>query len=96
MSTKPQYNTARGEVKLEGMAPFEGVTARVFPLKADIHCLSDFCKRYYNIVPDDIADFRPAVPYIFLAVLHYGKMEFPQLGRWISQNEIAFIIPLEW
>lgn len=97
---KPKYNTRQGGAvtfdKSQSLSNFEfqGVTARVFPLKADMAKLSNFCRRYLN-TPKKIVEFRPALPYVYLAVLHYGKMSAPQARAWVSQNEMTFIIPLE-
>ena len=94
----PKFNTAlRGvNVILEGKPPvrFEGVTIRVFPLRANMYRLSAFTDSYLNIAPD-IVQFRPALPYVYLMAVNYGRMaaEFRNLG-WVSQHEIAFAVPL--
>jgi hypothetical protein len=89
---------------------FHGVTARVFPLQADIEALSDFCDEYLNIVPPHIAQFRPAAPFVYLSVLHYEEMSSQpesqkdqppvsvspeQASAWVSQHEVVFIVPVE-
>ncbi|MBI3798022.1 MAG: hypothetical protein HY268_13780, partial [Deltaproteobacteria bacterium] len=89
---------------------FHGVTARVFPLQADMGALSDFCDDYLNIVPSQIAQFRPAAPFVYLSVLHYEEMSSQpepqkdqplvavspeQASAWVSQYEVVFIVPLE-
>lgn len=97
----PVYNTARGgaDATLEIKPPFDfsGVTARVFPLKANMYRLRAFCDSYLNIMPDTIAKFQPALPYVYLMVLDYGKMlpEITNLG-WVSQHEVTFTVPLAW
>src|SRR5216684_6097891 len=102
MSQKPLYNDAwQASVLLRGKIPpsfssFDGVTARMFPLKADLRQLQHFCQTYYNIGPSDVAQFRPVFPYIQLMIIHYAKMRPEGSREWISQNEIAFVIPLEW
>lgn len=96
----PAYNTARGgaDATLEIKPPFDfsGVTARVFPLKANMHQLRAFCDHYLNIMPDTIAKFQPTLPYVYLMVLNYGKMlaKVENLG-WVSQHEVTFTVPLE-
>jgi hypothetical protein len=96
----PEYNTARGgaDSTLQIKPPFDfyGVTARVFPLKANMYRLREFCDSYLNIMPQTIAKFQPALPFVFLAVLDYGKMsaEKENLG-WAAQNEVTFTVPLE-
>ena len=48
---------------------FEGVTLRYFPLKADFHTLANFCDDYLNVVPPEIAYFRPAMPFVMLMIV---------------------------
>ena len=74
---------------------FEDVVMRVFPLKANMNRLRSFCDRYVNLPGDDIAHFAPAVPYVLLQVLNYGRMSSPSsnLG-WVAQNEVVFNVPL--
>lgn len=89
---------------------FHGVTARIFPLQADIDALDDFCGEYLNLVPPHIAQFRPAAPFVYLSVLHYEEMSSQpesqkdqrpvsvspeQASAWVSQYEVVFIVPLE-
>lgn len=101
-NNKPKYNTALQAAALTQTlrppASFDGVTARVFPLKANMARLQKFCDDYLNKdVPRTISFFQPAIPYVFLGALNYGRMsaEFANLG-WMSQREVGFIIPLEW
>ncbi len=95
----PKFNTAlRGvNVILEGKPPvrFEGVTVRVFPIRANMFRLRTFTESYLNVAPD-IVRFRPAFPYVYLMAVNYGRMaaEFRNLG-WVSQHEIVFAVPLE-
>ena len=75
---------------------FDGVTVRVFPLKANMHRLRRFCDAYLNLAPE-VATFRPALPYVYLMVLDYGKMAVDAANfGWIAQREITFTVPLEW
>lgn len=97
----PEFNTARRAAaltqELKPPARFEGVTARVFPLKANMARLRAFCDAYLNMdIPKTLVHFQPALPYVYLAALNYGKMsaEVANLG-WVSQHEIAFLVPLE-
>lgn len=97
----PKFNTARQAAaltqELKPPARFEGVTARVFPLKANMARLRAFCDAYLNMnIPKTVVHFQPALPYVYLAALNYGKMsaEVANLG-WVSQHEIAFLVPLE-
>ncbi|MDD5033124.1 MAG: hypothetical protein PHE55_00065 [Methylococcaceae bacterium] len=79
---------------------FRNVTARVFPIKANMARLTDFCASYVNMdIPDDIAQFFPALPYVYLAVVNYGSMspisvQAQNIG-WVAQHEVFFLIPLE-
>ncbi len=97
---KPTYNTARGEAELtEELRPpfsFRDVTARVFPLKADIARLTEYCDSYLNFVPREVARFRPAVPYVYMVAVRYGQMRSKNRSGWIAQDEIAFLLPLKW
>lgn len=75
---------------------FEGVTLRVFPLRADQHVLQRLVDRSLNIFPEN-ARFRVFLPYVYVMLLDYGKMSIDaaNLG-WIAQHEVTFSIPLEW
>jgi hypothetical protein len=100
-SKKPPYNTARGTAELNQSPPFlfQDVTALVFPLRADRYALSKLVEQYLDIIPTAIAEFRPAAPVVYLAVLHYGQMRSIGQGPgqgWVSQNEVTFLVPLEW
>src|SRR5262245_41619871 len=95
---RPKFTTLPGEADGQQQTPpfsFSGVTARVFPLKVDMPALTRFIDQYLNFAPKTIADFRPVLPYVYLAVLHYGQMapEKPGLG-WVAQNEVTLSIPL--
>lgn len=93
----PPYNTAQGIGLLPSTPPyqFQGVTMRVFPLRANIRRLQIFCNAYLNLAPE-LYTFRVPLPYVYLSTLYYGRMaiEAANLG-WVSQHEVAFTIPLE-
>ncbi|MFQ5527715.1 MAG: hypothetical protein ACE5GX_15830 [Thermoanaerobaculia bacterium] len=77
---------------------FHDVTLRCFPLRAKMSRLESFCERYLGVgmeVPEGIADFRPAGPWVLFAVINYGRMSAAKsnLG-WSAQNEIMFQVPL--
>ena len=75
---------------------FEGVVMRVFPLRANAYRLASFVDRYLNQdIPPEIAHFRPALPYVLLMIVNYGRMTSPAntIG-WVSQNEVLFGVPL--
>ena len=97
---KPLFNTAFGafEASQQARPPvrFNGVTANVFPLRANMARLRAFCSDYLNIA-SDIVHFRPAMPWVYLMVLDYGRMAArAQNFGWVAQHEIAFAVPLEW
>lgn len=78
---------------------FDGVTARVFPLRAHAHALQRLCDTYLNLDPDQIY-FRPTAPYVMLVLLNYGRMSYASESAahygWVSQNEVYFGAPLDW
>lgn len=93
----PRYNTTLGLTETLVVTPpfsFHGVTARVFPLRARMNSLRNFCDRYLNIATE-VCELRPYLPYVFLVVLDYGRMAIEEFNTgWISQNEIFFGVPL--
>jgi hypothetical protein len=97
---KPPFNTALGafEATQQAKPPvrFDGVLSNVLPLRANMSRLTAFCDDYLNLAPD-IIRFRPAVPWVYLMVLDYGRMaaKVENFG-WVAQHEIAFAVPLEW
>jgi len=76
---------------------FLGTTTRVFPIKANMSRLRAFCDDYLNCGDNPFYRFQPAIPYVYVMILDYGKMAVvaENLG-WIAQHEITFTIPLEW
>lgn len=94
----PPYNTALGpsEETLVVVPPFTfpGVTARVFPLRANMNILTTFCNSYLNLAPE-VCELRPYFPYVLLVVLDYGRMAIEQYNLgWVSQHEVFFAVPL--
>lgn len=75
---------------------FDGVMTEVLPLRANPYILEKSCDRYVNHA-GKIARFRPAMPFVFMAALHYPKTSeaAASLG-WVSQNEVVFSVPVEW
>jgi hypothetical protein len=78
---------------------FREVTARVFPLKANIARLAEFCDQYLNMdIPDEIVHFTPALPYVYFMALNYGGMSATSVHAqrlgWVSQHEAFFLVPL--
>ncbi|HEX7841430.1 MAG TPA: hypothetical protein VF469_28350 [Kofleriaceae bacterium] len=78
---------------------FDGVTARVFPLRAHANALQRLCHNYLNLFPEQIY-FRPSAPYVMLVLLNYGRMSYASETcahyGWVSQNEVYFGVPLDW
>ena len=100
---RSQFNTARGG-RLETVpAPsrppseFQGVHAQVYPLRANVARLTYFIDHYLNLgVPKNLVHFKPALPFVYLMSMNYGRMAVTARNiGWISQNEIAFVVPLE-
>ncbi|HVS16471.1 MAG TPA: hypothetical protein VMV46_21355 [Thermoanaerobaculia bacterium] len=95
---KPSYNATHGMTGT-GAPPFdfEGMAMSVFPLRASIDALADFCDDYFNrMVPPEIAVFRPSVPYVMLSIVNYGRMgEAERPIGWVSQNEVNFSVLLD-
>ncbi|MEP7354451.1 MAG: hypothetical protein ABI824_14590, partial [Acidobacteriota bacterium] len=76
---------------------FNGMSARVFPLRANMDTLQQLCNGYLNFVPPEVGRFRAAAPYVMLMVLDYGQLS-EAVGRigWFSQLEVFFSVPVEW
>ncbi|NIP95186.1 MAG: hypothetical protein GWO24_17750, partial [Akkermansiaceae bacterium] len=84
------YNDARGFAASMQISPpfsFKDVTTCVFPLRASLPRLRHFCDAYLNQA-GDLVRFEPFIPYVYLAIVDYGKMsiEAANLG-WLSQHE---------
>ncbi|HVZ06304.1 hypothetical protein [Rhodopila sp.] len=103
---KPGYIDPTGETGQQGAVAlkppfmFRAVTARVFPLKANMGRLTQFIDQYLNMdIPDTIVHFTPALPYVYFTVLNYGGMSptsrAAQHAGWIAQHEVTFTIPLQ-
>ena len=79
---------------------FDGVSAQVFPLKANPVRLQDFCNDYLTLSDDQSVVYKPALPYAYMMVLDYGRMSSAQskgarnIG-WVGQHEVTFTVPLE-
>jgi hypothetical protein len=90
-----------GSMPLQPPFAFEGVKMMIFPLRANISKLNDFCRSYLSIKASQRDVFKPAAPYVFMMVLHYDKMASNAVRQarnigWIAQHEITFTVPLEW
>ena len=97
-SNLPPYNTIPGAGRLVGEPPFtfSGVVLRVFPFQANGQKLQRFVSRCLNVMPDEIAYYRLALPYIYALTVSYEEMALDAIqGNWISQQEITLSIALE-
>ena len=104
-SEKPPYidpsgDPARGALPVRPPFLMTGVTSRVFPLKANMARLAQFCDQYLNMdIPQEIVHFCPAAPYVYLMMLDYGSMSPASVQAqnvgWVAQHEVAFAVPLE-
>ena len=107
MAKKSKYKDPAGlkgdhaAVPIQPPFIFRNVTARIFPLKANMARLGSFVHQYLNNdIPPTIAHFRPALPFVYMMMLNYGRLEPGSVEAqnigWISQNEFVFLVPLEW
>ncbi|HEY4359778.1 MAG TPA: hypothetical protein VGN17_02360 [Bryobacteraceae bacterium] len=76
---------------------FNGLSARVFPLRANLDALQQLCDNYLNIVPEEVGYFRAMAPYVNLMVLDYGEISLPVTSAgWFAQVEVFFSVQVEW
>jgi hypothetical protein len=96
--TLPEFNFALGEflalpAHLE--QKYSDVVTQIFPLRASMNRMQEFCDSYLNLDEDLPLHFKPAVPWVLMQVVDYGEMATTSrnLG-WFSQHELAFGVPL--
>lgn len=77
---------------------FEGMTTRVFPLRASLFQQQRFADAYFNqVIPREVGRFQAFMPYVLLMIIDYGKMAATATNMgWVSQREIMFSVPLLW
>jgi len=76
---------------------FNGISARVFPLRASLDSLQQLCDGYLNFIPPGAGRFRAYMPYVFLMVLDYSQVsEAVTRVGWFAQFELFFSVPVEW
>ncbi len=96
----PAYSDPLGVYNTLPLMPpffFQGMTARIFPLRASPFQIDVLCSTYLNFIPEELGRFRAFLPYVFLMVLDYGKLAAPVANvGWLSQYEIMFAVPVEW
>ena len=94
----PQFNFALGEFlalpkHLE--QKYSDVVTQIFPLKANMGRLQEFCDTYLNLSEDAPQYFKPVVPWVLMQVVDYGRMAVTSKNvGWFSQHELAFGVPL--
>jgi hypothetical protein len=94
----PEFNLALGEflalpAHLE--QKYSDVVTQIFPLKASMNKMQEFCDSYLNLGEELPLYFTPAVPWVLMQVVDYGEIATTSknLG-WFSQHELAFGVPL--
>ena len=96
--TLPEFNLALGEflalpAHLE--QKYSDVVTQIFPLKASMNRLQEFCDSYLNLDEELPLHFKPAVPWVLMQVVDYGEMATTSRNvGWFSQHELAFGVPL--
>src|SRR5258708_10653261 len=94
----PEFNLALGEflalpTHLE--QKYTDVVTQIFPLKASMSQLQEFCASYLNLGEDLPLYFKPAVPWVLMQVVDYGRIATSAANvGWFSQHELAFGVPL--
>jgi len=94
----PKFNLALGEFlalppQLE--QKYTDVVTQIFPLKASMNRLQDFCDGYLNVDEKLPLRFAPAAPWVLMQVVDYGAMAAVSRNiGWFSQHELAFGVPL--
>ncbi len=101
-NSKPEYVDPGRKEAISFKPPFlfRNVTARVFPLKANMARLTQFCDQYLNMdIPPEIVHFTPALPYVYFTALNYGRMSAASLQAqglgWVAQHEVCFTVVLQ-
>jgi hypothetical protein len=96
--TLPEFNLALGQflaLPAHLQQKYSDVVTQIFPLKASMNRLQEFCDSYLNLDEDPPLYFKPAAPWVLMQVVDYGQMATTSknLG-WFSQHELAFGVPL--
>src|SRR6516165_8870723 len=75
---------------------FTDVVTQVYPLRADISALQEYCEKNINL-PGSPLIFRAAAPWVLLQIADYGKIAADNSNvGWFAQHEVAFGFPVEW
>ena len=96
-------DTARPVMAVPGtnvQMSLSGVSFQIYPLKASMARLTEFCDLYLNCTHEVDRPpffFRPALPYVLLQIVDYGRMQIEwQNAGWFGARELCFTIPLEF
>jgi hypothetical protein len=96
----PKFNAALGEFLAlpEHLDQrYSDVVTQIYPLKASISRLQEFCDGYLNLSEDPPVYFKAAVPWVLMQVCDYGEMASTSRNvGWFSQHELAFGVPVRW
>ena len=94
----PPFNTALGEflaLPADLEQKYSDVVTQIYPLKASMERLEDFCDSYLNLDEELPMHFKPAAPWVLMQVVDYGKMATNAMNvGWFSQHELAFGVPV--
>src|SRR5208282_5203914 len=96
--TLSSFNTALGDFlalpeHLE--QNYSDVVTQIYPLKASVERLHEFCANYLNLDDDLPVRFEPAAPWVLMQIVDYGRMALSSVNvGWFSQHELAFGIPV--
>ncbi len=94
----PEFNQVLGEFL--ALPPhleqkYSDVVTQIFPLRASMNQLQEFCDSYLNLGEDLPLYFKPAVPWVLMQVVDYGQIATTSKNvGWFSQHELAFGVPL--
>src|SRR5271163_297834 len=96
--TLSSFNTALGDFlalpeHLE--QNYSDVVTQIYPLKASVERLHEFCANYLNRDDELPVRFEPAAPWVLMQIVDYGRMALSSVNvGWFSQHELAFGIPV--
>jgi hypothetical protein len=73
---------------------YQNVITQIYPLRADIDKLQEFCNKYVNLQGAPVR-FRPLAPWVLMQLCNYGEIALEtQYRGTISQYELAFGFPV--
>ncbi len=94
----PYNSTLCPEIELLGAPPYtySGATLIVFPLQANPIRVKEFLDSSLNLIPQEVANFLPAAPFVLMTVLTGGEIAQVS-GRFSgiqTVNQVGFAIPV--